>query len=87
MDMIMRWQKRRNALLIFIVLSITLLCSCAKKSALEKIKEAGQITMITRNNAHCYYIYRDEPMGFEYDLAKAFSEYLGVKLKVITPPW
>jgi len=41
----------------------------------------------TRNNAHCYYIYRDEPMGFEYDLAKAFSEYLGVKLKVITPHW
>ena len=43
--------------------------------------------MATRNNAHCYYIYRDEPMGFEYDLAKAFSEYLGVKLKVITPHW
>ena len=85
--MTMRRQKRRNALLIFIVLSIALSCSCAKKSALEKIREAGQITVITRNNAHCYYIYRDEPMGFEYDLAKAFSEYLGVKLKVITPHW
>jgi membrane-bound lytic murein transglycosylase F len=26
-------------------------------------------------------------MGFEYDLAKAFSEYLGVKLNIILPPW
>lgn len=87
MNMTMRRQKWRNALLIFIVLSTALLCPCAKKSALERIKEAGQITVITRNNAHCYYIYRDEPMGFEYDLAKAFSDYLGVKLKVITAYW
>jgi len=32
-------------------------------------------------------MYRDKPMGFEYDLAKAFSDYLGVELKVMTPPW
>lgn len=87
MNMTMRRHKWRNTLPIFIVLSITLLCSCAKKSTLERIREAGQITVITRNNAHCYYLYRDEAMGFEYDLAKAFSEYLGVKLKVITPHW
>ncbi len=80
-------QKWRNLSLIFLVLSVAFLCPCAKKSALERIKEDGQITVITRNNAHCYYIYRDEPMGFEYDLAKAFSEYLGVKLKVITAHW
>ena len=83
----MKRQGWGHVLLIIIVSSLLFLCSCAKKSALEKIREAGQITVITRNNAHCYYIYRDEPMGFEYDLAKAFSEYLGVKLKVITPHW
>jgi len=83
----MRRQKWRNLAFIFMVLSIALFCPCAKKSALERIKEAGQITVVTRNNAHCYYIYRDEPMGFEYDLAKAFSEYLGVELKVITAHW
>jgi len=26
-------------------------------------------------------------MGFEYDLAKAFSDYLGVSLKVVTSHW
>lgn len=83
----MRSQKWKNLLLILILLSLPFLPSCAKKNALEKIKESGKIIVITRNNAHCYYTYRDNSMGFEYDLAKAFSDYLGVSLKVITPPW
>ena len=49
---------------------------------LHKILKAGQITVITRNTPHCYYSYRDEPMGFEYDLAQEFAEYLGVELKI-----
>ncbi len=53
-----------------------------KFDTLHKIIKAGQITVITRNTAHCYYTYRDEPMGFEYELAKAFADYLGVKLNV-----
>jgi membrane-bound lytic murein transglycosylase F len=84
MNITIRRQKWRSLLFIFLVLSIAFFCPCARKSTLERIKETGQITVITRNNAHCYYIYRDEPMGFEYDLAKAFSGYLGVELKVIT---
>ncbi|OEU45861.1 MAG: lytic transglycosylase F [Desulfobacterales bacterium S7086C20] len=54
---------------------------------LERIKEKGKITVITSNNSNCYYIYRDRPMGFEYELAKAFADYLDVKLEVITPDW
>ncbi len=55
--------------------------------ALGRIKEKGKITVITSNNSNCYYIYRDKPMGFEYELAKAFADYLGVELEVITPDW
>ena len=55
--------------------------SLYKFNTLHKIIKAGQITVITRNSAHCYYTYREEPMGFEYDLAKAFADYLGVELK------
>jgi peptidoglycan lytic transglycosylase F len=51
-------------------------------STLDRILEAGEITVITQNNSNGYYIYRDQEMGFEYDLAKAFAEFLGVKLKV-----
>jgi len=83
----MKRQKWKDLLLILILLNLPFLPSCAKTSVLDKIKESGEITVLTRNNAHCYYTYRDNPMGFEYDLARAFSDYLGVKLKVITPPW
>ena len=35
---------------------------------LHKILKNGELTVITKNNAHCYYLYRDEPMGFEYEV-------------------
>ena len=87
MEIIMKRQGWKNVLLILILLSLPILFSCVKKSGLEEIKESGKITVITRNNAHCYYTYRDKPMGFEYDLAKAFSDYLGVSLNVVTSHW
>lgn len=75
-------------LVLFSILIFSLaLSSCGKRDVLERIKDSGEIIMLTRNNAHCYYDYRGSLEGFEYDLAKAFSEYLGVGLKVITPTW
>ncbi len=58
-----------------------------KMDMLSTIKGSGQIIVISRNNAHCWYTYRGESMGFEYDLAKAFSDYLEVDLEVKTTPW
>jgi len=55
--------------------------------SLEKIKKSGVVKVITDNSATTYYIYRDDPMGFEYDLAKAFADYLGVRLEIVTPGW
>lgn len=49
---------------------------------LHKILKNGEITVITKNDAHCYYLYRDEPMGFEYELAKEYADYLGVNLRI-----
>ncbi len=58
------------------------------ETALERILRTGKITVLTRNNANCYYFYRDQPMGFEYDLASAFAEYLGVRLELkIAEKW
>ena len=62
-------------------------CRADQQSALERIWKQNRITVITDNNAHCFYNYRDESMGFEYDLAQAFADYLVVDLKVITPGW
>ena len=79
---------------IIAVLFIFSVCyyGCGKgdnpKNVLDGILKAGEITVCTRNNAHCYYLYREQAMGFEYDLAKAFADYLGVKLKVkIAEKW
>jgi membrane-bound lytic murein transglycosylase F len=49
-----------------------------KYVTLQRIQKTGEITVVTRNTAHCYYLYRDQPMGFEYEMAQAFAEYLGV---------
>jgi len=54
---------------------------------LDRIKKQGKITMITDNSAVSYYIYRDDPMGFEYELAKEFARYLDVELEIVTPGW
>jgi membrane-bound lytic murein transglycosylase F len=59
-----------------------------KFETLHKIVKAGHITVLTRNTPHCYYLYRDEPMGFEFELAREFADYLGVELKVnIAETW
>lgn len=57
------------------------------KDPVKQIQKRGTIRMITTNMATSYYTYRDSPMGFEYDLAKAFAEDLGVDLEVIVPEW
>jgi membrane-bound lytic murein transglycosylase F len=77
----------RFTVLTIILIGSLFLTSSAREDALQNIRASGQLVVLTRNNAHCYYVYRGQPMGFEYDLAEAFSKYLHVKLKVVTPTW
>ncbi len=88
---------KKSACLILAIMAVLFIfsvcyCGCgivqSSNNVLEDILKAGEITVCTRNNAHCYYLYRGQAMGFEYELAKAFADYLGVKLKVkITEKW
>jgi membrane-bound lytic murein transglycosylase F len=72
--------------LLVIALIITIIASINFRPplpmSLAAIQKGGKITLITRNNAHCYYTYRNQAMGFEYDLAKAFATDLGLDLEV-----
>jgi membrane-bound lytic murein transglycosylase F len=54
---------------------------------MEQIKERGRVVMITQNSGSTYYLYREQPMGFEFDLASEFARYLNVDLEVVTPGW
>lgn len=52
-------------------------------TALERVQSDGQLTIITRNTPTTYYIGPEGPTGFEYELATAFANYLGVKANVL----
>ena len=44
--------------------------------------------MLTWNAPYSYYLYRNQEMGFEYELAKAFANFVGANLEVeIAPDW
>ena len=55
-----------------------------KMSHLTKIKRKKSLNVVLLNAPSTYYIGVEGPQGFEYDLLKAYSEHLGVELK-ITP--
>ena len=60
-------------------------CRGSKKEEVrdfEEIKKSGELTMITMNSSLSYFIYKDEAMGYDYDLYKDFCEHYGLKLKV-----
>lgn len=49
---------------------------------LDAALESGEIVLITRTAPTTFFRYRDRPMGFEYELARGFADYLGVRLSV-----
>jgi membrane-bound lytic murein transglycosylase F len=90
-----RRKRLRSSLLLLLPLFLPLFLYCMvtcshvpgprqaqHETALSRIKESGVINLITQNNSYCYYEYRGKPRGFEYELAKAFAQFLGVRLKV-----
>jgi len=55
----------------------------APKSTWQKIKERGKIIAVTEYTSTDYFIYKGQPMGFQYELLQKLSEYLGIELEVI----
>jgi membrane-bound lytic murein transglycosylase F len=53
------------------------------RNDLEAIIDRGELVLITRNNTACYFEGPYGPAGFEYDLAKAFADHLGVRLRTL----
>ncbi len=53
-------------------------------SALNQIKQKGELVVVTRNSPTTYFEGPYGPTGLEYDLVSLFADYLGVDLKLIT---
>ncbi|NOY49523.1 MAG: transporter substrate-binding domain-containing protein [Chlorobi bacterium] len=52
--------------------------------ALNKILESKVLHAVTDFGPSSYFIYHGEPMGYQYEFLKKFSEYLGVELELKT---
>ncbi len=51
-------------------------------SDLQQIKQRDTLIALTGFNAYSYFIYRGQPMGYEYELLNLYAKHLGVHLKI-----
>lgn len=73
--------------LILIALSLFMLaCTTTRPKQQEgdfdRIKKEKKLTILTVNTSTSYFIYKDEPMGYYYDLCKSFCDSYGLELEV-----
>lgn len=73
------------ALVILLLFCIPALLSWNSKTQLGAIIESGSLKFATRNSPSTYFIEKGTPAGFEYDLAQAYAEHIGVKLELVLP--
>jgi membrane-bound lytic murein transglycosylase F len=76
-------------LIITILLSVFLLQSCGSEDIPEeksnkKAKKAirNKLFAITGYNAYSYFIYKGQPMGFDYELVRKLADYLNFQLEL-----
>lgn len=67
---------------ILLLILASLVSACDQHSHESSIREQGTLKIISRNGPTSYFEDRNGPTGYEYELARLFSEYLGVELEV-----
>lgn len=71
---------------LWILLVSLLLSSCSiPKPLIERIKEEGQLIVITRSNPATYIKEKSKTRGLEYELVERFAAELGVEVKYVIP--
>ena len=50
---------------------------------LDEIRKSGKLIAVTDNSSINYFIYRGEPMGFQFDMLQELANHLGVKIELI----
>lgn len=53
-------------------------------SALEDIRESGKLVVVTDFNSTSYFIYRGQPMGYQYQMLQELANYMDLRLEVKT---
>ena len=75
--------------LLLKILSIILFISCGTKRTpvakidLDKIQKRGRLIAMTGYSATSYFIYKGQPMGYEYELLTRLANHLGLELEIV----
>lgn len=56
--------------------------STEAKDVLDKVLERKKLVALVDNSTTSYFLYKGQPMGFEYELLEMFSHQLGVELEI-----
>lgn len=78
-----------NRALLFSLLLAVLCVSCGKWGSREEVYDFHQILqgdtlrVLTLNTSTSYFIYRDQPMGYHYDMIRDFCKYHGLIPEII----
>jgi membrane-bound lytic murein transglycosylase F len=81
----------KNTLYYFILMLLSAACTfhgprqaetVQVEQDLESIKEKGKIIVLTDYSSTDYFIYRGQPMGFQYEMLQQLANHLSVRLEV-----
>ena len=77
----------KNIFTALLLLSIVSLYSCKTEKKehvwdFDEILQADTLNVITLSSSSSYFIYKEEPMGYDYDLVKDFADHYGLQLNV-----
>jgi membrane-bound lytic murein transglycosylase F len=50
---------------------------------INQIKKRGKLIALTDNSSTSFYIYKDDSLGYEYELLNSFAKEIGVKLEMV----
>ena len=81
---------KRNFMIIATLMFVSVTCTNyqpkqiekVRLSDLDRIRERGKMIVVTDYNSTNYFIYRGQPMGYQFDLLQELADYMGVKLEV-----
>ncbi len=70
-------------LVLLVIIGLMGLGLYEDRSELDAVRERGELVVVSRNNPTTWYEGPHGPAGFEYDLARAFADSLGVRLRMV----
>ena len=73
-----------SLILLFNALSCIPIWEKINSLSLQDIQNRKKLKVIASYNQNTYYIYREQEMGFEYELIKLFCKEIGVELELTT---